>query len=113
MRASRSSLRCVLEQEHLSQLSTGSTQEDPLIHKSDQYSLRNRKNIPYKNVLFLFSLYYCINNKYVVGIKMKVSAYCFYLYYILSCQPGGAVASCVVCKHLCIDLVHRIGLIHG
>ena len=52
---------------------------------------------------------------------MKASAYCFYLYYILSCQPGVTVTSCFVCRvirdlesigHLCIDAIHRIGLIH-
>ena len=65
--------------------------------------------------------YYCINIKYVVEIKMKANAYCFYLYYILSCQPGVTVTSCFVCRvirdlesicHLCIDPIHRIGLIH-
>ena len=55
---------------------------------------------------------------------MKVNAHCFYLYYILSCQPGVAgvaVTSCAVYKvirdlesieHLCIDPIHRIELIH-
>ena len=88
-----------------------------------QYNLRNRKSIPYKNVLFLFSLYYCINIKYVAGIKIKVSAYCLYLYYILSCQLGVTVTVtlCFVFKvirdlksicHSCIDPIHRIGLMH-
>ena len=52
---------------------------------------------------------------------MKVSEYCFYLYYILSCQPGVTVTLCFVCKvirdfesicHLCINPIHRKGFIH-
>ena len=52
---------------------------------------------------------------------MKVSAYCFYLYYILSCRPGVTVNSLFVGKvikdiesicHLCINPIHTKGFIH-